>query len=1045
MKTLRPLLIFIFVTCFTAMALPGFGQVTETHNFITYDSTYNASSGNAFLFRISRPANADTSDRPAIISMNGAGESGSVNLTNRYGPGYWLEQGWDGSIQLGNGKHYPIIITIQPVEPWPQTADLLKLLNYILSAYHIKKNAVHVCGLGMGAFAWSSLICHQSSASAEDGMKLVTSLTCLQGQSNVVSSSATAYELPGYTSFGHWAKKYKGKFFGLEGTLDYRNVGAIAVNMNDSVSGSAYFSYEKIDGGGHSSWNAMYSPSATNWTATGSMGPNNATGAIANTMGTYKGSMNLFQWMLRQGDTSIVVSKTSTTAPVVDAGGNVTTYLPINSVSMAGSATSAGGTIASYYWTKVSGPAQYTISNLSIRNPVISNLVVGNYVFRLTSADNLGQASSSDVTISVNNTTSLNQSTTPSPIPGKIEAESYYAMSEVGTLTCNDDGGGLYVGAIDPGDWMNYYVNVATAQKYTVTFRVACGNNTPGIQLRQSDGTVLGSVTAPKTANFTTWETISTTVVLPAGKQYLQIFASGKTGFNINWMQFAAVSAAAIPGKIEAENYDAMSEIRTQTTTDAGGGSNVGSIDKGDWVKYNVNVAAAGQYSVNFRIATAAAGASFQVKKSDGTVLATLSLPNTGGYQTWQTVGATITLPAGAQTLQLVSTTAVNWNFNWMDFIAGSAKAIPGTVEAEDYSLMTGVESQVTTDAGGGRNVGWIDPGDWMNYSVTVAASGTYMVNFRVASPATGAGLQLRKPDGTVFTSLTIPNTGNYQAWQTVSAKVTLAAGTQTLVVLGTGTASWNLNWIEFVTSNASAIPGKVEAENYETRSGTQTEATTDAGGGDNVGSIDRGDWLNYNVNVASAGTYTVGFRVASPSAGATFQLKLGSGTVLTTVTVPKTGNYQTWQTVSATVTLPAGNQTLQIYCSGTINWNFNWMQFTSGTSSAQTNTEAVSGEAARSFLTVDSSQTASVPVSFNLYPNPVQDHFSLDISNAYTGGMNVLVVSQSGTTVRNIMTQKEGNSIHLEVNCSGLAAGIYFVRVQIGSNWSIVKKVVKF
>ena len=68
------------------------------------------------------------------------------------------------------------------------------------------------------------------------------------------------------------------------------------------------------------------------------------------------------------------------------------------------------------------------------------------------------------------------------------------------------------------------------------------------------------------------------------------------------------------------------------------------------------------------------------------------------------------------------------------------------------------------------------------------------------------------------------------------------------------------------------------------------TENTSDVGGGLNVGWQENGDWMNYNVNLANAGTYTVNFRVASFFAGAQFQLKKADGTVLSTVTVPNTG-----------------------------------------------------------------------------------------------------------------------------------------------------------
>ncbi|WP_085278885.1 carbohydrate-binding protein [Paenibacillus barengoltzii] len=128
-----------------------------------------------------------------------------------------------------------------------------------------------------------------------------------------------------------------------------------------------------------------------------------------------------------------------------------------------------------------------------------------------------------------------------------------------------------------------------------------------------------------------------------------------------------------------------------------------------------------------------------------------------------------------------------------------------------------------------------------------------------------------------------------------------------------------------------SAIPGKIEAENYSAMYGIQTEPTTDTGGGLNVGWIHVGDWMDYNVNVVSSGTYTVEYRVASNASTGEIQLKSGA-TTLATTTVPNTGGWQNWQTVTATVTLNAGTQTLRVYASG-YDFNINWIQFTQGSS----------------------------------------------------------------------------------------------------------------
>lgn len=142
--------------------------------------------------------------------------------------------------------------------------------------------------------------------------------------------------------------------------------------------------------------------------------------------------------------------------------------------------------------------------------------------------------------------------------------------------------------------------------------------------------------------------------------------------------------------------------------------------------------------------------------------------------------------------------------------------------------------------------------------------------------------------------------------------------------VFGTGLAGSNPPPITGGTGQP--IPGRIEAESFTAMSGVANEPTADAGGGQNVGYIDTNDWLDYAVNVQTAGTYTVQFRVAGWSAGAQVQLKLGSA-VLCTVPVPTTGGGQTWTTTSATVTLPAGSHTLRAAISGG-GFNFNWMDF---------------------------------------------------------------------------------------------------------------------
>lgn len=131
------------------------------------------------------------------------------------------------------------------------------------------------------------------------------------------------------------------------------------------------------------------------------------------------------------------------------------------------------------------------------------------------------------------------------------------------------------------------------------------------------------------------------------------------------------------------------------------------------------------------------------------------------------------------------------------------------------------------------------------------------------------------------------------------------------------------------VPAPAISIPGTVQAESYIKMSGIQTETTTDTGGGSDVGYIDAGDYIDYKVNVQTAGSYTVQYRVASQSGGGSIQLKKDSTVMLATTAVPATGGWQTWTTITDSVVLGAGEQTLRIQAP-VGGYNINWLSFTS-------------------------------------------------------------------------------------------------------------------
>jgi|GEM_PF-521868 len=932
----RPVAALLFLTLF-------FSSLKAQIQLPRYVSTCAASNG-FYEYLPQGYATNPSQTYPVIIFIHGVGElgDGSPSQLPRM-----LNAGLPASINVGempvsltvNGQTNSFIVISPQFTYNPSASDVNSVIDYAISHYRVNPNRIYLTGISMGGgVVWEYI---GGSSVYANRIAAAVPLAGASWPDNTRARIIATANVP------VWAFHNSG-----DGTVPSWYTDSYIAQINDAPAPNPQARKTIFNAGGHDCWTFVYNSS-------------------------YKeDNMTMYQWMLQYSKGS-TPPPPNNLVPVANAGPDQT-LLNSNSAQLNGSASDPDGSIASYNWTKVSGPAQWSLSNSNVASPTVSNLTAGVYTFRLTVTDNQGSVAYDDVTINVVAT-----------VPGRVEAESFSAMSGIQTETTTDAGGGQDVGWQDNGDWMDYPVNVTTAGTYTVTFRVATQNTGVQFQVRNASGSALATVTSPNTGGWQAFQNVTAQVTLPAGQQTLRIYTSNAagSGWNFNWMDFAlssttpvtppATTYAAIPGRIQAEAYTTMSGIQTENSGDTGGTPDVGWQDNNDWMDYAVNVATAGTYTVTFRVATTNNGVQFQLRKADGTALATVTAPNTGWWQTYQNVTATVTLAAGQQTLRIVTTNAQGsgWNFNWMEFAQGSTTtppaanyiAVPGRVEAEAFTTMSGVQTENTGDPGGGLDVGWQETGDWMDYNVNVATAGSYTVTFRAATTNTGVQVQLRNAAGTVLGTVTVPNTGWWQTYQNVTATVTLPAGQQTLRVYtsdGKG-SGWNFNWMDFAAATTTTPPPTssttqhIEAESYTTMYGIQTENSGDAGGTLNVGWQETGDWMNYSVNVATAGTYTVSFRAATTNTGVQVQLRNASGVTLGTVTIPNTGWWQTYQTVTTTVTLPAGQQTLRIYTSDAkgSGWNFNWWEL-SGPTTGTVPTTFTQRIEAESYATMSGIQT---------------------------------------------------------------------------------------
>jgi hypothetical protein len=178
--------------------------------------------------------------------------------------------------------------------------------------------------------------------------------------------------------------------------------------------------------------------------------------------------------------------------------------------------------------------------------------------------------------------------------------------------------------------------------------------------------------------------------------------------------------------------------------------------------------------------------------------------------------GATLVLTADNSCL-----VGAGWNDRTSSIkVTTNTPSFSTRVEAESWIAMSGVQTETTQDpTGGNLNVGWIDSGDWMAYNVTIPASGTYRVIYRVASPNSNTNLRLEKDAGaTQLGSVVIPNTGSWQTWTNVAHNVSLPAGSYSIGI-ATSSGGFNLNYFRItndLTANAASNPGVVIVESRE-------------------------------------------------------------------------------------------------------------------------------------------------------------------------------------------------------------------------------------
>lgn len=344
-----------------------------------------------------------------------------------------------------------------------------------------------------------------------------------------------------------------------------------------------------------------------------------------------------------------------------------------------------------------------------------------------------------------------------------------------------ENGNGYNIGFVNEGEWINYTIEVTESGVYDVSVWVASTASNGKFHI-SVDGEAITEVQS--VANTTGWADYQAHVIsgvyMESGKHVLTFHIDNSNAFNILSMDFELSSNTTMPFELL---YGTTKRTETSIELTA---------------NYTFREESYTGYLNDFELL------------SNGNEIALSSISYSGEPST-----RTIVLEFEDQLL-FTDDVVVSYIGNTIQSANGlslESKAslgiqneldtrliVPSKLQAEDFFEMEGVELEECEDTGGGSNIGYLNPGDYLDYLIHVPIEGEYVLDFRVASQSRSGkvGFYLVEEGTEAFLEeYELPSTGGWQTWETLETSISLPEGNHTLrVKIVTG--DFNLNWMNF-------------------------------------------------------------------------------------------------------------------------------------------------------------------------------------------------------------------------------------------------------
>jgi len=695
----------------------------------------------------------------------------------------------------------------------------------------------------------------------------------------------------------------------------------------------------------------------------------------------------------------------SLTAPVNNA-----TFTAPASIIISANATDADGTVS-----KVEFYNGTTLLNSDATAPYSfawTNVATGTYNITAKATDNLGATKTSAVaTVTV--TTVVNQAPTIT-LTGPANNAIFIAPASI-TISANATDADGTISKVEFYNGTTLLNSDATAPYSFAWTNVAAGTY---------------SITAKATDNAGATKTsaVATVTVNP-----VTLSQSPYGG-----------SPANIPGTMQAENYDlggqaiAFNDVTTANEgaayrTDAvdieavnTGGFNVGWTAAGEWLEYTVNVTA-GTYKIDARLAATATGKSFRIEM-DGATIATFSVPNTTGWQTWQTVTINnVALTAGQKVMRIYCITD---GFNIDNLVFSSVSNPP--VNIVPTVSLTAPTNNASYTAPASINIA----ANANDADGTVAKveffNGTTLLNSDVTSPYSFVWTNVAVGSYTITAKAT-DNAGAVTTSSPVSVTVTSASDTQAPTVSITAPANsttYNAPASISIAANASDNVGVTKVEFYNGTTLLNSDATAPYSF----------PWTN-----VAAGTYSITAK-AYDAAGNTKTSTPVSVTVNTVTTGGCIGIAQYIENggyVAGSKVQNAGSQyqckpyPYAGWCNGAA-WAYG-----AGTGAYWSDAWTLIGSC--NAKAADDNTTAIVNDNvLSNSPNPFSGNTNIEVTLAEAGEANLVVFDQAGHLITTLSEGTLSAGTHsFTFDAAYLNPGMYIVKCTT-NNAVITRKIVK-